>query len=226
MTKGENFVMGFEAAIGKEFRKQLEKFCYPAEETKEECKQEHLYNIIVNDKYGPELDKDGGNRHREKFGIEFLNKLTPKQRESYVKKETKDGPNRYDIRVIVPKTTSVKISGFDRTFDEDVTILFENKKGNFKEPHIHQSSSYAASCMACVAVYGIGLDTSEDMIDSYKETFDKMQESKQFRLGYIGGELFDLNKDFLQYKKYEEYWRDVVNNKHESIQINDQNIDE
>lgn len=211
MTKGENFVVGFEAAIGKEFRKQLEKFCYPAEETKEECKQEHLYNIFVNDTYGPDLDKDGADKHRNEYGISFLNKLTPKQRESYVKKETKDGPNRYDIRVIIPKNTPIKISGFDRVFDEDVIILFENKRGNFKEIHIHQSATYASSCMACVAVYGVGLDVSPEMISAYKTTFDKMQECKQFRLGYIGGELFDLNKNFFQYKKYEQYWRDVVN---------------
>jgi hypothetical protein len=215
MTKGENFAHGFEAAVGKEFRKQLEKFCYPAEETKEECKQEHLYNIFVNDSYGPDKDKDGADKHRNSYGIGFLNKLTPVQRESYVKKETKDGPNRYDIRVIVPKNTSVEISGFDRIFDEDVVILFENKKGNFKEPHIHQSSSYAASCMSCVAVYGVGVDTSAEMERAYKETFDKMQESKQFRLEYMAGRLFDLNKDFFQYKKYEEYWRDFVNTNNE-----------
>jgi hypothetical protein len=215
MTKGENFVVGFEAAVGKEFRKQLEKFCYPAEETKEECKQEHLYNIFVNDTYGPDKDKDGADRHRNSYGIGFLNKLTPIQRESYVKKETKDGPNRYDIEVIIPKNTPVGISGFDRVFNEDVVILFENKKGNFKEPHIHQSSSYAASCMACVGVYGVGLDTSSEMEKAYKETFDKMQKSKQFRLEYMTGRLFDLNKDFFQYKKYEEYWRDCVNTKNE-----------
>lgn len=228
MSKGEQYVIGFEAAVGKEFRKQLEKFCYPAEETKEECKQEHLYQILVNDTYGPNekgLDKNGADKHRDKLGISFLNKLTPKQRTSYVKKETKDGPNRYDIEVRVPKNTPIKITGFDRIFKEDVIILFENKKGNFKEAHIDQSSAYAASCMSCVAVYGVGLETSTEMEKNYKEAFDKMQKSKQFRLEYVGGELIDLNKDFFQYKAYEQDWRDYVNTKHELIASTKDEID-
>lgn len=215
MSKGEKYVSGFEAEVGKEFRKQLEKFCYTAEETKEECKQRHLYNILLNDSYGPDIDKDGANKHRTDYGIGFLNKLTPKQREGYISMEEKDGPNRYDISIRVPKKTSITISGFDRIFDEEVIVLFENKKGNFKQPHIDQSACYAASCAKCVAVYGVGLDVSDDMIGEYQTRFAKMQASNQFRLGVIGGSLFDLDKNFFQYRKYENYWREYVNNKQE-----------
>lgn len=213
MAKGEKYVQGFEAEVGKEFRKQLEKFCYTAEETKEECKQRHLYNILVNDSYGPDVDKDGANKHRIEYGIDFLNKLTPKQRGTYVTMETKDGPNRYDITVRVPKKTNIKISGFHRNFDEEVIVLFENKKGNFKEPHIDQSACYAASCTNCVAVYGVGIGISDDMVKEYDIRFAKMQSSNQFRLGVIGGGLFDIDKNFFQYRKYENYWREYVNNK-------------
>jgi hypothetical protein len=219
MTKGENFVVGFESAVGKEFRKQLEKACYPAEETKEECKQNHLFNIIKNDSYGPDIDKDGADNHRKKLGIGFLNKLTSEQRKNYVTKEHKEGPNRYDIYIRVPKGESVVISGFTRTFDEEVCVVLENKKGNFKEPHIDQSSTYAASSKGCVMVHGIGLEVSDDMKAKYAERFTQMQSSNQFRLEHIGGEMFDLNKDYFQYKKYEEYWRDFVNNK-ESLVVN------
>jgi len=215
MAKGEKYVSGFEAEVGKEFRKQLEKFCYTAEETKEECKQRHLYNILLNDSYGLDIDKDGANKHRTDYGIGFLNKLTPKQRENYISMEEKDGPNRYDISVRVPKKTPVKISGFDKIFDEEVIVLFENKKGNFKQPHIDQSACYAASCAKCVAVYGVGLDVSDDMIKEYQTRFAKMQASNQFRLGVIGGSLFDLDKNFFQYRKYENYWREYVNTRQE-----------
>lgn len=210
LSKGEGWVNGFEAAVGKKFRPELEKYCYPPDDSVEECKQEHVLNVIVHDMYGPDEDVDSANEHRESLGIGFLNKMKPETRAKYVKKEDKDGINRYDINVRVPKGTEIELDGVSRTFDEDVYIIIENKKVKFSSQDCKQSAFYGSSKKSCVYVYGMSTEITDEMKKNYSEHFEQLQKGEQFRLGTIGGSLVDLTKGHWRWTSVEDYYRTLL----------------
>lgn len=210
LSKGEGWVNGFEAAVGKKFRSALEKYCYPPDDSVEECKQEHVYNAIVHDMYGDSEDEDSANEHRNSLGIGFLNNMKPETRETYVGKEDKDGINRYDINIRVPKGTEVELDGVWRTFDEDVYIIIENKKVKFSSQDCKQSAFYASSKKSCVYVYGVSIDITDDMKKNYSNHFKQLQRGEQFRLGTIGGKLVDLTKGHWRWTSVEDYYRTLL----------------
>jgi hypothetical protein len=210
LSKGQGWVKDFEANVGKEFRKQLEKACYLPDDTLEECKQNHVYNVIVWSSYGNDVDEDSANDHRDCLGLSFLNKMTPEERDKYVTMEDKDGINRYDISVRVPKGTILHLDGVDKSFDEEVFILIENKKVKWKDADCKQSTHYASSKLSCVYVWGMSIQISDEMKKNFSDHFTQLEKGKQFRLDSIGGTLIDLKRNHWRWSSVEDYYRNEL----------------
>jgi hypothetical protein len=210
LSKGEGWVNGFETAVAKKFRAELEKYCYIPDDSLEECKQLHVYNVIVFDMYGDSEDIDSANDHRNSLGLGFLNNMKPETRKNYVDKEYKDGINRYDINVRVPKNTEIELDGVIRTFNEDVYVIIENKKVKWQDKDCKQSAFYGSSKKSCVYVYGMSIEITDDMKTNYSTHFNHLQKGEQFRLGTIGGKLIDLKKGHWRWTSVEDYYRTLL----------------
>lgn len=203
--KFKGFVESFEKAIKEQLVPIIEN-TYEDNDTKEKVRQLFLYDIIVYDKFGDNVYEDEANAKRKLLGIDFLNNLPISKREELVTMEawtTKSA--RLDILVRHP----IKYN----SYGEDVYTIIEMKKEDFNVLAIRQGTDYVQKVKGAVQLYGVSVGIAEGNYASFKAELAEINASNQRRLNDLNGDLIDLNKHGFMFSTFEQYYRELVEQK-------------
>lgn len=203
--KFKGFVESFEKAVKEQLVPIIEN-TYEDNDTKEKVRQLFLYDIIVHDKFGDNVYEDEANDKRKLLGIDFLNNLPISKRAELVTMEawtTKSA--RLDILVRHP----IKYN----SYKEDVYTIIEMKKEDFNVLAIRQGTDYVQKVKGAVQLYGVSVGIASGNYDSFKEEVAAINASNQRRLLDLNGDLIDLNKHGFMFSTFEQYYRELVEQK-------------
>ena len=209
--KAKGFVDGFlnKVKCGKEGITSVIENTYEDNDVKEKGRQLFVFDIIVKDKYGNEVNKNDADDHRENiFNCGFLNELTEAERQNLVTMESWTGSNsRLDIKIRKPKR-------YTKSDENEVTII-EMKRDGFKVTATRQTTDYAFKTKGCNYIIGCSTNIKQKQETSFANEIAAINDAEQMRLGQLGGHLVDLNKNHLRFSNYELHYRNEVYTKQE-----------
>jgi len=200
---------GFVPTFEKDVRNQLVPIIentYEDNDTKEKVRQLFLYDVIVYDKFGDDIYKDEADEKRRLLGIDFLNDLPISKREELVTMEAWTAKTaRLDVLIRHPEKYN--------KYGEDVYTIIEMKKEDFNVLAIRQGTDYISKVKGAVQLFGVSVGITEGNYDSFKKELAEINASNQRRLKDLNGDLIDLNKHGFMFSTFEQYYRELVEEK-------------
>ena len=99
------------------------------------------------------------------------------------------------------------------SYGEDVYTIIEMKKEDFNVLAIRQGTDYVQKVKGAVQLYGVSVGIAEGNYASFKAELAEINASNQRRLNDLNGDLIDLNKHGFMFSTFEQYYRELVEQK-------------